>query len=161
LRRTGHRLLSFVFAVSPKGGGETGASDVSDGRAIMFAFCTQRAFFVDGCIMRRQTTGKSNIPHYQGILAVNKEIAAMNDRSLIFFASVLAIGLAGTPALAEEGLTKDRIIFGQVAALEGPARALGQGMRQGRSRLKPDSRDVRRMRLDKCRDGLRRRCNHP
>jgi branched-chain amino acid transport system substrate-binding protein len=55
----------------------------------------------------------------------------MNDRSLIFFASVLAIGLAGTPALAEEGVTNDRIIFGQIAALEGPAQALGQGMRQG------------------------------
>jgi RNA-directed DNA polymerase len=35
LRRTGHRQLSFVFADSPKGGGETGASDVSDGRAFL------------------------------------------------------------------------------------------------------------------------------
>ena len=55
----------------------------------------------------------------------------MNNRSLIFFASVLAFGLAGTFALAEDGVTKDRIVFGQVAALEGPAQALGQGMRQG------------------------------
>jgi branched-chain amino acid transport system substrate-binding protein len=55
----------------------------------------------------------------------------MNDRSLIFFASVLAFCLAGTPALAEDGVTKDRIVFGQIAALEGPAQALGQGMRQG------------------------------
>jgi branched-chain amino acid transport system substrate-binding protein len=55
----------------------------------------------------------------------------MNNRSLIFFASVLAFGLAGTPALAEDGVTKDRILFGQIAALEGPAQALGQGMRQG------------------------------
>jgi branched-chain amino acid transport system substrate-binding protein len=55
----------------------------------------------------------------------------MNNRSLIFFASVLAFGLAGTFALAEDGVTKDRILFGQVAALEGPAQALGQGMRQG------------------------------
>src|SRR5438067_11817722 len=55
----------------------------------------------------------------------------MNDRSVIFFASVLACCLAGTPVLAEDGVTKDRIVFGQIAALEGPAQALGQGMRQG------------------------------
>jgi branched-chain amino acid transport system substrate-binding protein len=55
----------------------------------------------------------------------------VNNRSLIFVASVLAFGLAGTFALAEDGVTKDRIVFGQVAALEGPAQALGQGMRQG------------------------------
>jgi branched-chain amino acid transport system substrate-binding protein len=55
----------------------------------------------------------------------------MNKRSLIFLASVIAFGLAGTSARGEDGVTKDRIVFGQVAALEGPARALGQGMRQG------------------------------
>jgi branched-chain amino acid transport system substrate-binding protein len=55
----------------------------------------------------------------------------MNNRSLIFFASVLAFGLAGTLARAEDGVTKDRILFGQVAALEGPAQALGRGMREG------------------------------
>jgi ABC-type branched-subunit amino acid transport system substrate-binding protein len=55
----------------------------------------------------------------------------MNNRSLIFVASVLAFGLSCTPALAEDGVTKDRIVFGQIAALEGPAQALGQGMRQG------------------------------
>ena len=55
----------------------------------------------------------------------------MDHRSLIFFASFLAFGLAGTFALAEDGVTKDRIVFGQIAALEGPAQALGQGMRQG------------------------------
>jgi branched-chain amino acid transport system substrate-binding protein len=55
----------------------------------------------------------------------------VNNRSLIFVASVLAFGLAGTFALAEDGVTKDRIVFGQIAALEGPAQALGQGMRQG------------------------------
>src|SRR5204863_9763881 len=55
----------------------------------------------------------------------------MNKRPLIFFASVIAFGLAGTSARAEDGVTKDRIVFGQVAALEGPAQALGKGMRQG------------------------------
>src|SRR6266516_351446 len=46
-------------------------------------------------------------------------------------ASVIAFAVAGTPALAEDGVTTDRIVFGQIAALEGPAQALGQGMRQG------------------------------
>src|SRR2546430_14396120 len=58
-------------------------------------------------------------------------VATMNKRSLILFASVIAFGLAGASARAEDGVTKDRIVFGQVAALEGPAQALGQGMRQG------------------------------
>jgi branched-chain amino acid transport system substrate-binding protein len=35
------------------------------------------------------------------------------------------------PALADDGVTKDKILFGQVAALHGPAQALGQGMREG------------------------------
>ena len=60
-----------------------------------------------------------------------KGLPQLNKRSLIFLASVIAFGLAGTSARAEDGVTKDRIVFGQVAALEGPAQALGQGMRQG------------------------------
>ena len=32
---------------------------------------------------------------------------------------------------AEDGVSKDSILFGQVAALNGPAQALGQGMREG------------------------------
>src|SRR5262249_5094038 len=58
-------------------------------------------------------------------------IATMDHRSLILLASVIAFAVAGTSALAEDGVTKDRIVFGQVAALEGPVQALGQGMRQG------------------------------
>src|SRR5436190_12176887 len=58
-------------------------------------------------------------------------MARVNFRSLIFFASVLALSLVSKAALAEDGVTNDRIVFGQVAALEGPAQALGQGMRQG------------------------------
>src|SRR6516162_4688497 len=57
--------------------------------------------------------------------------AKVENRSLILFASVVVFALADTSALAEDGVTKDRIVFGQVAALEGPAQALGQGMRQG------------------------------
>jgi branched-chain amino acid transport system substrate-binding protein len=46
-------------------------------------------------------------------------------------ASVLLAGLTSAVALAEDGVFKDRIVFGQVAALDGPAQALGRGMRMG------------------------------
>ena len=46
-------------------------------------------------------------------------------------ALVLVAGLAGSAAFAEDGVTDGKIIFGQVAALTGPAQDLGQGMRQG------------------------------
>ena len=45
-------------------------------------------------------------------------------------AFILLAGIAGA-ALAEDGVTDKTIIFGQVAALTGPAQDLGQGMRQG------------------------------
>ena len=38
---------------------------------------------------------------------------------------------AATAALAEDGVTADKIVFGQAAALEGPTAALGQGMKTG------------------------------
>jgi len=41
------------------------------------------------------------------------------------------LGFSIAPLCAEDGVFKDRIIFGQVAALNGPAQALGQGMREG------------------------------
>ena len=46
-------------------------------------------------------------------------------------ALVLVAGLTGSAAFAEDGVTDGKIIFGQVAALTGPAQDLGQGMRQG------------------------------
>ncbi|MBV9245824.1 MAG: ABC transporter substrate-binding protein, partial [Methylobacteriaceae bacterium] len=49
----------------------------------------------------------------------------------IFFASALAICGFGIGAVAEDGVSRDKIIFGQVAALDGPAQALGKGMREG------------------------------
>src|ERR1700687_500854 len=46
--------------------------------------------------------------------------------------AVLAIALAPvTFAAAVNGVTVDTILFGQAAALDGPASALGQGMRSG------------------------------
>src|SRR3954451_16819867 len=37
----------------------------------------------------------------------------------------------GVSALADDGVAPDKIVFGQVTALDGPASALGQGMKQG------------------------------
>ena len=43
----------------------------------------------------------------------------------------VALAFSSVQALAEEGVSKDKILFGQVAALSGPAQALGQGMQVG------------------------------
>jgi len=48
-----------------------------------------------------------------------------------FLASLFVLSLPASEALAENGVFPDKIVFGQVAALEGPAKALGQGMREG------------------------------
>lgn len=45
-------------------------------------------------------------------------------------AGAIFFSLAETPLHAEDGVFKDKIVFGQVAALSGPAQALGQGMRE-------------------------------
>jgi len=41
------------------------------------------------------------------------------------------LAFCSTPLRAADGVSNDKIIFGQVAALNGPAQALGQGMREG------------------------------
>jgi ABC-type branched-subunit amino acid transport system substrate-binding protein len=41
------------------------------------------------------------------------------------------LAFCNTPLRAEDGVFMERIVFGQVAALNGPAQALGQGMREG------------------------------
>jgi len=53
------------------------------------------------------------------------------DSRQLRIALVLLAGLAGSAAFAEDGVTDGKIVFGQVAALTGPAQDLGQGMRQG------------------------------
>ena len=47
------------------------------------------------------------------------------------FAAAVAFGAVLQPALAEDGVTDDTVVFGQAAVLEGPASALGLGMRIG------------------------------
>src|ERR1700719_2144593 len=54
----------------------------------------------------------------------------MNSNRLRIACVVLASMACGV-ALAEDGVTDKTIVFGQVAALTGPAQDLGQGMRQG------------------------------
>jgi branched-chain amino acid transport system substrate-binding protein len=49
----------------------------------------------------------------------------------IGIAIVLFASLAGGAVLAENGTADSQMVFGQVAALSGPAKDLGQGMRQG------------------------------
>jgi ABC-type branched-subunit amino acid transport system substrate-binding protein len=46
----------------------------------------------------------------------------------VVIATLLATGVT---AFAEDGVTADKIVFGQATALEGPASALGQGMKLG------------------------------
>jgi branched-chain amino acid transport system substrate-binding protein len=57
----------------------------------------------------------------------------MNSNSKTSFLPSLAAALLLTvsPALAENGVTDSKILFGQAAALEGPAAALGTGMKLG------------------------------
>ena len=54
----------------------------------------------------------------------------MNSHQL-GIALALVVGLCGTAAVAEDGVFDGNVVFGQVAALTGPAQDLGQGMRQG------------------------------
>jgi ABC-type branched-subunit amino acid transport system substrate-binding protein len=55
----------------------------------------------------------------------------MRHFSLHVSAVALAAVLAATSARAEDGVAADKIVFGQAAALTGPAAALGLGMKAG------------------------------
>lgn len=46
-------------------------------------------------------------------------------------AMAVAVSAVASAAAADNGVTADHILFGQVAALQGPAQDLGQGMRKG------------------------------
>jgi branched-chain amino acid transport system substrate-binding protein len=52
-------------------------------------------------------------------------------RNQLRFALTLGLSIVNSASFAEYGVTDTKIVFGQVAALQGPAQALGQGMRQG------------------------------
>jgi ABC-type branched-subunit amino acid transport system substrate-binding protein len=55
----------------------------------------------------------------------------MKKGALIGVALSLLCGLGVRASLAQDGVTDKTILFGQVAALQGPAQDLGQGMRRG------------------------------
>ena len=55
----------------------------------------------------------------------------MTNRDRWRLTLAVALSLTAGAAVAEEGVTDNKIVFGQVAALEGPAQALGQGVRLG------------------------------
>jgi branched-chain amino acid transport system substrate-binding protein len=52
-------------------------------------------------------------------------------RPAIGICAALLFGFPSIAAQADDGVSTDKILFGQVAALNGPAAALGQGMREG------------------------------
>src|SRR5665213_2607603 len=58
-------------------------------------------------------------------------LAMRTNRACLGILAVALLSAAVLPVLAEDGVSKDKILFGQVAALTGPAQALGQGMREG------------------------------
>src|SRR5687768_4486066 len=51
--------------------------------------------------------------------------------SLALPLAFVAFATLSLPAFAEDGVFADKIVFGQATALEGPASALGIGMKQG------------------------------
>ncbi len=56
----------------------------------------------------------------------------MRNLPLSALAVAMIAGIAsGAPACAEDGVSADKIVFGQAAALDGPTAALGQGMKAG------------------------------
>jgi ABC-type branched-subunit amino acid transport system substrate-binding protein len=56
----------------------------------------------------------------------------MRNLPLSAFAVAMIAGIAsGAPVRAEDGVSADKIVFGQAAALDGPTAALGQGMKAG------------------------------
>ena len=56
----------------------------------------------------------------------------MNSPALhSLIASALFAMTCSVGAVADDGVGTDKILFGQVAALSGPAQAFGQGMREG------------------------------
>jgi len=55
----------------------------------------------------------------------------MPSRILSWLTTAAVATVFATAAAADPGVSSDKIVFGQAAALDGPASALGQGMRDG------------------------------
>ena len=59
------------------------------------------------------------------------DLSVRTNRSWLCLLGAAFVSSTSTYGHAEDGVSKDSILFGQVAALNGPAQALGQGMREG------------------------------
>ena len=59
------------------------------------------------------------------------DLTVRTHRHCLWILLATLFAFSSTQVLAEDGVSKDKILFGQVAALNGPAQALGQGMREG------------------------------
>ena len=55
----------------------------------------------------------------------------LSKRFALVGAFMASFAMAGSPALGEDGVAADTILFGQAAVLSGPASALGLGMKAG------------------------------
>lgn len=76
------------------------------------------------------------VPRLAGPVAVGsrrlRRIISMRTSPLKALPVAIAALLAtGVSAFAEDGVSADKVVFGQATALEGPASALGQGMKLG------------------------------
>src|ERR1700731_3939961 len=67
----------------------------------------------------------------QGVKEIKKETFMRNVPLNAFIFALSTLVATNISASAEDGVSTDRIMFGQAAALEGPASALGQGMKMG------------------------------
>jgi ABC-type branched-subunit amino acid transport system substrate-binding protein len=59
------------------------------------------------------------------------DLAVQIQQNAVGICAALLFGFLSIAVHAEDGVSNDKILFGQVAALSGPAAALGQGMREG------------------------------
>jgi ABC-type branched-subunit amino acid transport system substrate-binding protein len=59
------------------------------------------------------------------------DFSVRTNRSWLCILGAAFLCSLNAPARADDGVSRDSILFGQVAALNGPAQALGQGMREG------------------------------
>jgi branched-chain amino acid transport system substrate-binding protein len=81
--------------------------------------------------MRRRPVGKRKRPDVVGRIYRKRIKAAKMTANQLRIALAFVLSILGSAALAEDGVSDSKIVFGQVAALTGPAQDLGQGMRQG------------------------------
>jgi ABC-type branched-subunit amino acid transport system substrate-binding protein len=59
------------------------------------------------------------------------DLAVQIQQNAVGICAALLFGFLSIAVHAEDGVSNDKILFGQVAVLSGPAAALGQGMREG------------------------------